>query len=128
MAAASQPVSFRIERHEVIEQTEDCLICGDEEVPVDVSGEMERFQFTVILSGSLTKCIAPEEFVHLTCHPNQAYHYGCLKKWLESNASCPLDRRPVNAEAPYEDLPGINKLGSSQQKVHQLALGIFFNK
>ena len=36
MAAASQPVSFRIERHEVIEQTEDCLICGDEEVPVDV--------------------------------------------------------------------------------------------
>lgn len=131
MAASSQPVSFRVERHEVIEPDEDCLICGDEVAEIaenNSAGSMESLRCEVILSGPVNQPVTLQEFVHLTCHPSQAYHYGCLKGWLEQNASCPLDRRQVNSAAPSALRPGINKLGPTEQKIHQVALSIFFNK
>ena len=100
MAAINPSVSVRIERHKFAELEEDCLICGDEATSIDEVKESEDSQVKEDLSTSPNSPITPKEFVHLTCHPSQAYHYSCLKKWLESNPSCPFDRSPLNAQDP----------------------------
>jgi E3 ubiquitin-protein ligase ATL6/9/15/31/42/55 len=46
-------------------------------------------------------CLAPfEDTDHLRLLPRcrHAFHLGCVDRWLESNASCPLCRAPVDAD------------------------------
>jgi len=99
MAAASI-VNFKIEVHGApFAEDEECLICFEGEGELTSSGgsvgSLGNRQVSVILSGP-GKIIGFKELVHLSCHPNQAYHYGCLEKWLAENASYPLDRNQVD--------------------------------
>jgi hypothetical protein len=141
MSSGSHPVGlstgFKVEPHLYgFAEDEACVICEGEDVaeasPALCEGEMQNpnggdnWQVCVIVSGS-TRELLDGELVHLSCHPNQPYHYKCLKQWMQRDRSCPLDRREIDPAVPSKGISYVadERARTVAERVSQVATAVF---
>lgn len=133
--AAANPVNFTIVKHETGFDDDGCFLCGEldvyeEKAPLPAQGgdlhlPDGRYVHVEVLSGSVKK-LNDRELVHLSCHPNQAYHFKCLRDWLARNSFCPFDRNQVNPSSPRVQVPArLSDTGRKTQNIAQNMLGFW---
>ena len=81
----------------------------------------------VLLSAPVYRAMMDDDIVHLSCHPEQPYHHKCLKQWLTQQATCPLDRRPINPIPPLVQLP-MRQLSPVDERLRNWAMSIGLNR
>lgn len=54
-------------------------------------------------------------WTHEEGHKHSPFHWNCIGTWLETSATCPFDREPINPDA-------INKPRGAFEKVKQLLI------
>ncbi len=122
MASASSSVDFKIEVHpQNFAADQSCLICSETDIDTQIPKINDKL-IKVIVSGPSVEPISDNELVHLSCHPDQPYHYKCLKQWLHNKPSCPLDRRQASSTPPTIKNPGIDNSSVTDVVVHSIAL------
>ena len=118
MASGVHPTRIRIEDHpSCFSPTQTCGRCGKND-GVELSPLLKDHKIATLVSGTRVPAyaITDKDVVHLSCSPDQPYHYRCLHDWLSQShfKGCPLHNREVTIEQRPDCLvPGVNRLQGS---------------
>ncbi len=106
--AVSRPDRVQIQlRNGGFPKDASCFICGENDV--EALRLVERTLLNVVFGHALCflqKIPNNRSVVSTSCHPENFYHYKCLKTWLDRSPTCPLDRGNVDPTEP--SLPASN--------------------
>lgn len=131
MAAASHSVRCKMEYPEAgFAAGQSCFICAKADSPVE-SNLFGRVQ--VVVSGSAsTHLLVEKDLVHLSCHSDKPFHYGCMQirllkqplpYLLQGISFCPFDGHEMTTISSRTDqISAIDNSSALDRRISTVAL------